>query len=152
MATARRAGLMAGMTLLGALAACGSNPSVPLGPKPAEVLGRTVTLTPENAGTTVTLTMDQQLMVRLPEEPARNMRWERDNTSAYADRGVVSARSGDPGFERERIDTNTFGAAGFDVWVFRPKAAGQQTLRFEYRRAGQVGMAEQSVTYTVTVK
>jgi predicted secreted protein len=145
----QRPTLLAGVLPLLLLAAC---QSTPLGPKPADTQGRMVTLTPDNADASVALTMTQELTVRLPEEPARNIHWERDVTSAYADRGVVSARSGDPVFERERLDTNTFGAAGFDVWVFKPKAAGEQVLRFEYRRPGRVEMPEQTVTYTVTVR
>ncbi len=104
------------------LAACGST-STPLS-KPVDVGGRMVTVTPEMSGSAITLRMDQTLTVSLREEPARNMRWERDLTSAYSDRGVLTGRPKDPEFERERLDQNAFGAAGFDVWVFKPKAAG----------------------------
>jgi predicted secreted protein len=131
------------------LAACGTT-STPLA-KPVDTSRRTVVLTPEMSGSAITLRMDQALTVSLREEPARNMRWERDMTSAYADRGVLTGPK-DPEFERERLDQNAFGAAGFDVWQFKPKAPGQQVLRFEYRRIGRAEVPEQIAVYTVTVQ
>lgn len=150
MTSRRYALLLAAACLPVLLAACGT-PSAPVA-RPVDARGRTVTLTPEMSGSAFTLRMDQTLTVSLPEEPVRSMRWERDMTSAYADRGVLTGRPNDPEFERERIDLNTFGAAGFDVWQFKPKAPGQQVLRFEYRHIGRAETPEQVAVYTVTVQ
>lgn len=138
--------------LLGALLAAGcssvSVPSLPTYPKPAAV-GRTVTVEVDRSGKEVMLALDQDLVVRLAADPTRGYRWLRD---APTDPGGVLTAVGKPGFERESWDKNAFENAGYDTFRFRPNAAGQQTLRFEYRREGAVAMPADVVWYLVTVR
>jgi predicted secreted protein len=131
---------------LSLLVACGSV-AVPK----VELQHHTVTLTPEAAGSAISIGMDQELLLRMDNDPVHSLRWVRDTTTAYADHGVLAGRFGDPEFERGKADTNVFGAAGFDVWRFTPKAVGQQVLRFEYRRTGTAQGALQTATFTITV-
>ena len=131
------------------LAGCGS--AVNLGAKPAasaEVRGNTVTVTPEQTGQTIALTLGQQLEVRLPINPVSGFDWQRDGPES----GVLTA-IGRPGFKRERLDRNDFENAGFDIWQFKPVAAGQEKLRFEYRRPGQLASEPpEAVWFSVTVR
>lgn len=131
------------------LAGCGS--TVELGPKPsasAEVRGNTVTVTPDQTGQTITLTLGQQLVVRLPINPVSGFDWQRDGPES----GVLAA-IGQQSFKRERLDRNDFENAGFDIWQFKPVAAGQEKLRFEYRRLGQLASEPpEAVWFLVTVR
>lgn len=133
------------------LVGCGS--TVDLGTKPTaspgpEVRGNTVTVTPAQSGQSIALELGQQLNVRLPTNPASLFDWQRDGP----DNGVLAA-IGKPGFERERLDQNEFENAGFDIWRFKPVAAGQQNLRFEYRRRGQLASEPpEAVWFLLTVR
>ena len=131
------------------LAGCGS--TVDLGRKAAvspAIHGNTVTVTPAQTGQTITLAFGQQLDVRLPTNPASGFDWQRDGP----DTGVLTTL-GPPGFQRERLDQNDFENAGFDIWKFKPLAAGQQKLRFEYRRRAQLASEPpEAVWFFVTVR
>ncbi|HKQ65527.1 MAG TPA: protease inhibitor I42 family protein [Methylomirabilota bacterium] len=107
-----------------------------------------VMITPENAGRTIELRSGQELLVRLPSNPAMGYRWAL--AAAPAD---VLKLEGLPSFERNPNGANRPGAPGFEVWRFTLARKGQQVLTFDYRLPwdGDAPPAQQ-LSFTVTVR
>lgn len=105
-------------------------------------------ITPENAGRPVELRSGQELLVRLPSNPAMGYRWAL--AAAPAD---VLKLEGLPSFERNPNGANTPGVPGFEVWRFTLARKGQQVLTFDYRLPwdGDAPPAQQ-LSFTVTVR
>jgi inhibitor of cysteine peptidase len=97
-----------------------------------------VMITPESAGRTIELQSGQELLVRLPSNPATGYRW---------------ALEGLPSFERNPNGANTPSAPGFEIWRFTLARKGQQVLTFDYRLPwdGDAPPAHQ-LSFTVTVR
>ena len=103
-----------------------------------------VTITSEHAGRAIDLRRDQVLLVRLPTNPVTGYRW-----SLVVAPGDVLRLEGGPSAE----GGNFPGGQGIEVWRFRCARAGQQTLRFEYRRPWDTYTpAVQQLAYAVTVR
>lgn len=107
-----------------------------------------VMITPENAGRTIELRSGQELLVRLPSNPAMGYRWAL--AAAPAD---VLKLEGLPSFERNPNGANRPGVPGFEVWRFTLARKGQQVLTFDYRLPwdGDAPPAQQ-LSFTVTVR
>jgi len=86
--------------------------------------------------------------VRLPSNPTTGYRW------VYVEpKDAVLRVDGPSAFEAAQSAANTAGAGGTEIWKLAPLKAGQQQLRFEYRRPWEQDVAPSQVaTYAVTVK
>ena len=113
-------------------------------PKPPEP----VTVSAAQSGTSVALASGQALVVHLPTNPTTGYRW------AYVEpKDAVLRVDGPSTYEASQSAGNAVGAGGTEIWKLAPLKAGQQQLRFEYRRPWEQDVAPaQVVTYTVTVK
>lgn len=107
-----------------------------------------VMITPESAGRTIELQSGQELLIRLPSNPATGYRWAL--AAAPAD---VLRLEGLPSFERNPNGANTSSAPGFEIWRFTLARKGQQVLTFDYRLPwdGDAPPAHQ-LSFTVTVR
>ena len=107
-----------------------------------------VTVSPAQSGTSVELASGQSLLVRLPSNPSTGYRW------VYVEpKDAVLRVDGPSTFEAAQSAGNTAGTGGTEIWKLAPLKAGQQQLRFEYRRPWeQDGVPAQVATYAVTVK
>jgi predicted secreted protein len=131
------------------LAACGT-PEAPKAPPPVPPVAspghRSVTVTEQNAGASVTLEASQELIVRLPVGATAGLEWSLVDLQP----GVLVLQNSK--FERALRNTNTEEAAGSTVWQLRPQAAGNVTLNFELRRPRSLQAAARTITYRVTVQ
>jgi inhibitor of cysteine peptidase len=107
-----------------------------------------VTVSAAQSGTSVELAAGQALLVRLPSNPTTGYRW------VYVEpKDAVLRVDGPSAFEAAQSAANTAGAGGTEIWKLAPLKAGQQQLRFEYRRPWEQDVAPSQVaTYAVTVK
>ena len=107
-----------------------------------------VTVTTAQAGTGVELAAGQALLVRLPSNPTTGYRW------VYVEpKDAVLRVDGPSSYEAAQSAGNTAGAGGTEIWKLAPLKAGQQQLRFEYRRPWEQDVAPSQVaTFAVTVK
>jgi len=131
------------------LAAC-ATPEAPKAPPPVPPVAspghRSVTVTEQNAGASVTLESSQELIVRLPVGATAGLEWSLVDLQP----GVLTLQSSK--FERALRNTNTEEAAGSTIWQLRPQAAGNVTLNFELRRPRSLQAAARTITYRVTVQ
>jgi inhibitor of cysteine peptidase len=107
-----------------------------------------VTVSATQSGTPVELASGQALLVRLPSNPTTGYRW------VYVEpKDAVLRVDGPSTYEATQSSGNTAGAGGTEIWKLAPLKAGQQQLRFEYRRPWEQDVAPSQVaTYAVTVK
>jgi inhibitor of cysteine peptidase len=107
-----------------------------------------VTVSATQSGTPVELASGQALLVRLPSNPTTGYRW------IYVEpKDAVLRVDGPSTYEAAQSSGNTAGAGGTEIWKLAPLKAGQQQLRFEYRRPWEQDVAPSQVaTYAVTVK
>lgn len=130
------------------LAACGT-PEAPKAPPPVPPVAspghRSVMVTEQNAGASVTLESTQELIVRLPVGATTGLEW-----SLVDLQPVLTLQSSK--FERALRNTNTEEAAGSTVWQLRPQTTGNVTLNFELRRPRSLQAATRTITYRVTVQ
>ena len=108
--------------------------------------GRIVTLTLGSAPS-VELRQDQELQVRLATKSTTGHVW-----SLVDMKSGVLAQQGASRFERESLVSNIGQAAGFEVFRFKPVAAGATTLKFELRRPRDLDPAIQLASFAVSVK
>jgi inhibitor of cysteine peptidase len=107
--------------------------------------GGTVMITPESNGRTVEVRTDQELVVRLPGNPAMGYRW-----SLAAAPAAVLKLEGLPQLERDPA-----GAGGpvVEIWRFTTAHAGQQVLVFDYRLPWETeAPPARQLSFTVTVR
>ena len=107
-----------------------------------------VTVTTAQSGTSVELAAGQTLLVRLPSNPTTGYRW------VYVEpKDAVLRVDGPSSYEAAPSAGNIAGAGGTEIWKLAPLKAGQQQLRFEYRRPWEQDVAPSQVaTFAVTVK
>jgi len=108
--------------------------------------GRVVTLTLGSARS-VELRQDQFLQVRLATKATTGHVWSLVEMAP----GVL-AQQGPSNFEREGLTSNIGQAAGYEVFRFRPVAAGATTLKFELRRPRDLDPAIELSSFAVSVK
>ena len=108
--------------------------------------GRIVRLTLGSAPS-VELRQDQELQVRLATRSTTGHVWSLVEMSP----GVL-AQQGASSFEREGLVSNIGEAAGFEVFRFKPVAAGATALKFELRRPRDLDPAIQQASFAVSVK
>jgi predicted secreted protein len=112
------------------------------GPVPA------VTITPENAGRTIVLEEDQQLLVRLPSNSVNGYRW----LLAAAPSDVLKLE-GLPAFEHDPAGPGVAPTTGVEIWRFTTAHKGQQLLLFDYRLPWATDApALRQLSFTVTVR
>ena len=103
-------------------------------------------ITPESAGRTIELRWDQELLVRLPNNPATGYRW-----SLAAAPATVLKLEGLPALERD--PNGRGGAAVVEIWRFTTVHAGQQVLVFDYRLPWETDApSARQLSFTVTVR
>lgn len=143
MTVGARFGRLLAVTLALALAGCATPEERE---RRVDTSGRVVTLT---VGSTpsVELRQDQQLRVRLATSGTTGHVWSLVEMAP----GVL-AQQGASGFERESLVTNIGQGAGFEVFRFKPIAAGSTTLKFELRRPRDLDPAIQLASFAVSVK
>ena len=108
--------------------------------------GHVVTLTLGSARS-VELRQDQLLQLRLATQGTTGHVWSLVEMTP----GVL-AQQGPSNFERESLTSNIGQAAGFEVFRFRPMAAGAATLKFELRRPRDLDPAIELASFAVSVK
>jgi predicted secreted protein len=108
--------------------------------------GHVVTLTLGSARS-VELRQDQLLQLRLATQGTTGHVWSLVEVTP----GVL-AQQGPSNFERESLTSNIGQAAGFEVFRFRPMAAGAATLKFELRRPRDLDPAIELASFAVSVK
>lgn len=101
----------------------------------------------EHSGSSITLEPGQELVVRLTTIASPTSEWSLVDFKP----GVLEGKTS-PEFVRENEARNPIQAVGFEVWRFRPAAAGTVTLKFDYRSMRTLDPATQTVTYTVMVR
>jgi predicted secreted protein len=108
----------------------------------------TVTLSIAESGANVELSLGRRLVVRLTVNRTTGYSW-----SLVESANALLKVDGASTYEPARSERNVVGTGGTEVWTFAPLRAGQQDLRFEYRRAWEPAVAPaQVVTYTVIVR
>jgi inhibitor of cysteine peptidase len=108
--------------------------------------GGTVMITPESAGRTIELRWDQELLVRLPNNPVTGYRW-----SLAAAPAAVLKLEGLPALERE--PNGPGGVAVVEIWRFTTAHTGQQVLVFDYRLPWEIDAPPaRRLSFTVTVR
>ena len=96
----------------------------------------------------IELGSDQELLVRLPSNPAMGYRWPL--AAAPAD---VLKLEGLPAFERNPAGAGAVGTPGIEIWRFTSARKGQQVLRFDYRLPWDADAPPaQQLSFTVTVR
>lgn len=107
-----------------------------------------VTVSTAQSGTSVELAPGQAVIVRLPSNPTTGYRW------VYVEpKDAVLRVDGPSTYEPAQAAGGPPGAGGTEIWKLAALKAGQQQLRFEYRRPWEQDVAPSQVaTYPVTVK
>ena len=107
-----------------------------------------VTVSTAQSGTSVELAPGQTVIVRLPSNPTTGYRW------VYVEpKDAVLRVDGPSTYESSQAAGGPAGAGGIEIWKLAAFKAGQQQLRFEYRRPWEQDAAPSQVaTYPVTVK
>ncbi len=103
-------------------------------------------ITPESNGRTIELRAEQELLVRLPGNPATGYRW-----SLAAAPAAVLKLEGPPALERAAGP----GAGGpvVEIWRFTTAHRGQQILVFDYRLPWETeAPPARQLSFTVTVR
>lgn len=131
------------LTLLGA---CRSiEPGLASSP---DVAKSAVTVTANDTGHIIDLARGQELIVRLASNRTTGYGW---TLADSAER--VLAPQGEPEYVRDPTRFNEVGVGGTEVWRLKATRAGQQTLRFHYRRPWELGVEPvRTATYLVNVR
>jgi inhibitor of cysteine peptidase len=105
-----------------------------------------VTVTAEQAGSTIELQVSQELRVRLASNPSTGYSW----SFTCVPEELVSSL-GAPQYTPD--SSGLVGSGGVDTFAFRAVRTGQATLRFEYRRPWETEVpATQSIAYSLRVR
>jgi inhibitor of cysteine peptidase len=105
--------------------------------------GGAVMITPESNGRTIELRSDQELLVRLPGNPAMGYRW-----SLAAAPAAVLKLEGLPAVERD-----PGGGPVVEIWRFTTAHTGRQVLVFDYRLPWETDAPPaRQLSFTVTVR
>lgn len=108
---------------------------------------KTITLTDQDNGKTITLEAGQVLVIRLQSNPTTGYVWELGEVDA----GVLKQVS--EVFTPPPQATDQAGAGGVDEWRFQAVGTGTTTLVLNYRRPWEQGVTPaKTFTLTVTVK
>ncbi|MBS4097121.1 MAG: protease inhibitor I42 family protein [Sulfuricella sp.] len=105
-----------------------------------------VTVSDTDNGRALELAMGQILTVKLKANPTTGYDWQFNDQSIS-----VLSRQGDAAYVAD--STTLIGSGGVKSWKFKAVVAGSGTLRFEYLRSWETGVAPiQVVQFPVTVK
>ena len=103
-------------------------------------------ITPESNGRTIELRSDQELIVRLPGNPASGYRW-----SLAAAPAAVLKLEGLPALERAA--SPGVGGPVVEIWRFTTAHTGQQVLVFDYCLPWETeAPPARQLSFTVTVR
>jgi inhibitor of cysteine peptidase len=99
----------------------------------------------DDEGTEVSLKTGEQLVIELPSNPTTGFSW------MVADSGPLT-QAGESEYETDAAP-DVVGAAGTETFTFNAEEAGSGTLKLEYRRSWETGVAAEDVwSVTVTVE
>jgi inhibitor of cysteine peptidase len=125
--------------LAAASAGCGSQANANGGP---------VRLTEADNGKAVAVKAGEDVQVILEGNPTTGYTW----TATVSDPAVLQ-QQGDPVYAQGNTDPSIVGAGGTFTFTFKAAAAGEVTLKFDYARPFDTGVAPiQTCSMTVTVK
>lgn len=123
--------------------ACVAPAPVPHHPPPPE----TYVVQSQEVARSLTLTVGQPLVLRLPANRSTGYRWK------LVTEPKVLKTEGEPRFEQNPSADNMVGVSGNEVWHFLALQQGIDLLRFEYRRSWEeVEVPARIVTYHVNVR
>ena len=133
------------------MAGCSTADKVKPPPVPSLIASpgkRSITVSELNAAASIVLEPAQELVVRLALDATQRPEWSLIEFTP----GVLTTSGSS--FERARRDANInpTDAVGNMVWVFKPVAAGEVTLKFDLRLPRSLEPAVRSVTYKVTAR
>ncbi|MDR1312029.1 MAG: protease inhibitor I42 family protein [Burkholderiaceae bacterium] len=102
----------------------------------------------DSAGQTLRLALNQEIVVRLPDNPSTGFGW------AVVHMPVFMEQLGTESLVRdEQGDAAVAGAGGTRVWRFRAIAVGEDSLRFIYRRPWEKGTPPaKTVSYHLVIE
>ena len=104
-------------------------------------------ISPESNGRTIELRTDQELLVRLPGNPATGYRW-----SLAAAPAAVLKLEGLPALEQNSAGVGVGGPV-VEIWRFTTAHTGQQVLVFDYRLPWDTDAPPAlQLSFTVTVR
>jgi len=136
-------GLVAGL-------ACGGDGGQATGPTPTQTpTGQEVWVTEEDSGGTVTIGLDDSLIVALDSNPTTGFSWALvsiSNTSVVMN--VSNEYIPNPTPTGEPI----VGSGGEEIWTFAPQAAGTSTIEMMYARPWESVEPAARFNITVTVE
>jgi inhibitor of cysteine peptidase len=114
----------------------------------ADANGGPVRLTEADNGRAVTVKAGEDIQVVLKGNPTTGYSW----TSTMSDQAVLQ-QQGDPVYAQGNTNPSIVGAGGTFTFTFKAAAAGQVTLKFDYARPFDTGVAPiQTCSLTITVK
>ena len=104
-------------------------------------------LTPLDNGHEVTVTVGQVLVVELPSNVTTGYGWN------YQNDGEVVEQLGQRAYAEDVHPFGMVGVGGTEIWRFRAVKVGQQTLRLDYVRPWETGVAPaKTVSFNVVVE
>jgi predicted secreted protein len=109
-------------------------------------LYRTVTLAEGDSGKVIEVGRGERVIVRLASNRTTGYSWALLSSGADALTRLASEYTQVVGAEGKP------GADGVESWYFHAKGAGQQELRFEYRRPWERDAATKTTNYTIRVR
>ncbi len=105
-------------------------------------------LTEADNGRAITVNAGEDIQVILNGNPTTGYTW----TGTVSDQAVLQ-QQGDPIYAQENTDPSIVGSGGTFTFTFKAAAAGQVTLKFDYSRPFETGVAPiQTCSMTITVK
>ncbi len=105
-------------------------------------------LTEADNGKAVAVKAGEDVQVILDGNPTTGYTW----TATVSDPAVLQ-QQGDPVYAQGNTDPSIVGAGGTFTFTFKAAAAGEVTLKFDYARPFETGVAPiQTYSMTVTVK
>ncbi len=101
-----------------------------------------------DSGRSIELQVGQKLVLSLGSNPTTGYSWVFDGKNTN-----IIAQEGKPVYTPDKKAQGMVGSGGVERWTFRAKKTGTETLRLDYRRPWEQGVAPAShVEFPVTVK
>lgn len=103
-------------------------------------------LTPLDSGHEITLKVGQGVVVELPSNRTTGYGWN------YRNEEQVVELMGEPAYVQDPAPKGMVGVGGTEIWRFRAAKVGRQTLRLEYARPWEKGVAPvKTVSFNLVV-
>ena len=129
---------------------CGSEGGQATGPQPTQTpTGQEVWVTEEDAGGTVTIGMEDSLIVALDSNPTTGYSWA---LVSISDESVLQKVSDEYIPAPTPTEEPIVGSGGEEIWTFAPQAAGTSIIEMEYIRSWEPDAPAVTFNITVTVE